>query len=52
MHEADQYGFYFFVTGSHITLVAHSKAVGLCLEAANELIGQGIECEVNLYYAV
>ncbi|RUS82134.1 hypothetical protein EGW08_010108 [Elysia chlorotica] len=32
--------------GSHITLVAHSKSVGLCLEAANELVGQGVECEV------
>ncbi|XP_059138735.1 pyruvate dehydrogenase E1 component subunit beta, mitochondrial-like [Physella acuta] len=32
--------------GKHITLVAHSKPVGLCLEAANELAGKGIECEV------
>jgi pyruvate dehydrogenase E1 component beta subunit len=33
-------------TGKHITLVAHSKPVGLCIEAANELAGIGIECEV------
>ncbi|UYV78876.1 PDHB [Cordylochernes scorpioides] len=32
--------------GEHITLVAHSKAVGTCLEAAKELASQGIECEV------
>ncbi|CAL1537623.1 unnamed protein product [Lymnaea stagnalis] len=32
--------------GKHITLVAHSKSVGTCLEAANELAGKGIECEV------
>lgn len=32
--------------GQHMTLVAHSKAVGLCLEAANELAGVGVECEV------
>ncbi|XP_025106374.1 pyruvate dehydrogenase E1 component subunit beta, mitochondrial-like [Pomacea canaliculata] len=32
--------------GSHITLVAHSIAVGKCLDAAKELAGKGIECEV------
>lgn len=32
--------------GSHITLVAHSKAVELCLQAAQELAKSGIECEV------
>ena len=32
--------------GSHVTLVAHSKAVGTCLDAAKELAGNGIECEV------
>lgn len=32
--------------GKHITLVAHSKAVELCLQAANELAGAGIEAEV------
>lgn len=32
--------------GKHVTLVAHSKAVELALEAANELAGKGIEAEV------
>lgn len=32
--------------GRHITLAAHSKAVGLCLEAAETLAGEGVECEV------
>lgn len=32
--------------GKHITLVAHSKAVELALDAAKELEGKGIECEV------
>lgn len=32
--------------GKHITLVAHSKAVDLCLIAAAELAGKGIEAEV------
>ncbi|KAH0951088.1 hypothetical protein HN011_002123 [Eciton burchellii] len=32
--------------GSHVTLVAHSKAVEDSLEAANELAGKGIEAEV------
>merc|ERR1711976_723158 len=32
--------------GKHVTLVAHSKPVGLCLEAAKELEGQGVQCEV------
>lgn len=32
--------------GKHITLVAHSKSVELALEAATELAGKGIECEV------
>ncbi|PNF17106.1 Pyruvate dehydrogenase E1 component subunit beta, mitochondrial [Cryptotermes secundus] len=32
--------------GSHITLVAHSRAVELSLDAAKELAGEGIECEV------
>lgn len=32
--------------GRHITLVGHSKAVGVCLEAAELLAGEGIECEV------
>jgi len=32
--------------GTHMTLVSHSKSVGTCLEAATELAGKGIECEV------
>lgn len=32
--------------GKHVTLVAHSKPVGLCLEAAKELESIGVECEV------
>lgn len=32
--------------GKHITIVSHSKFVGTALEAANELAGNGIECEV------
>jgi pyruvate dehydrogenase E1 component beta subunit len=32
--------------GKHITLVSHSKAVDICLDAAKALAGEGIECEV------
>nr|QBH74078.1 pyruvate dehydrogenase [Brunneria borealis] len=32
--------------GTHITMVAHSRAVELSLEAAKQLAGNGIECEV------
>ncbi|XP_070559826.1 pyruvate dehydrogenase E1 component subunit beta, mitochondrial-like [Ptychodera flava] len=32
--------------GNHVTLVAHSKPVGACLDAAKELEEQGISCEV------
>ena len=32
--------------GQHITLVAHSRAVQLALEAATALAGEGVECEV------
>lgn len=32
--------------GQHITLVAHSRAVMLALEAAKTLAGEGVECEV------
>lgn len=32
--------------GQHITIVAHSVSVQLALQAANELAGKGIECEV------
>ena len=33
--------------GKHITLVAHSRAVLFCLEAAAEMEKIGVECEVN-----
>jgi pyruvate dehydrogenase E1 component beta subunit len=33
-------------SGKHITLVAHSRAVQFCLEAAAEMEKQGVECEV------
>ena len=33
--------------GSHCTLVAHSKAVELCLESAKTLEAEGIDCEVR-----
>lgn len=32
--------------GKHVTIVTHSKAVDTALEAANELAGKGIECEI------
>jgi len=32
--------------GKHVTLVSHSKTVGLCLDAAKELAAQGVDCEV------
>ena len=32
--------------GKNITLVAHSRAVQFCLEAASELAKQNIDCEV------
>ncbi len=32
--------------GAHVTLVSYSIGVGLALEAAAELAGQGIECDV------
>lgn len=34
------------ILGHHITLVAHSRAVQLALEAAGALAGEGVECEV------
>ena len=36
----------FVISGTHITLVAHSKAVQLALESAAALASEGIECEV------
>ena len=32
--------------GSHLTLVAHSREVGAALEAAKQLEGKGVSCEV------
>lgn len=32
--------------GTRVTLVSHSKSVGICLDAAKELAQSGIECEV------
>ena len=34
------------LTGKHVTIVAHSRFVGLALEAAKELEQIGIQCEV------
>lgn len=34
--------------GKHVTLVSHSKPVGLCLEAAEQLAAEGIECEASI----
>ncbi|NXR99401.1 ODPB dehydrogenase, partial [Oxylabes madagascariensis] len=34
------------VLGTHVTLVAHSRPVGHCLEAATVLSKEGVECEV------
>ena len=33
--------------GKHVTLVAHSRAVGAAIDAAKELAGIGVECEVG-----
>lgn len=38
--------FLFYITGKHITIVGHSKAVGTALDAAKELEGLGIDSEV------
>jgi pyruvate dehydrogenase E1 component beta subunit len=35
--------------GSDVTIVGHSLAVGLAIEASEELSKQGISCEVLLY---
>lgn len=35
------------VLGTHITLVAHSRPVGHCIEAASVLAKEGVECEVG-----
>ncbi len=37
---------FWLLPGKHVTIVAHSRPVGFCLEAAKELEAQGIDCEV------
>lgn len=32
--------------GKHVTLVSHSRSVGICLDAAKQLAGLGVEAEV------
>jgi len=32
--------------GHHVTIVTHSKGVGVALEAAEQLAGEGVECEI------
>lgn len=39
--------FFVCVSGSHITMVSHSRFVGHCLDAAAVLAKEGIECEVE-----
>ena len=38
--------FCFIFSGKHVTIVAHSKAVEISLDAAKILAGEGIESEV------
>jgi len=33
--------------GKHITIVSHSRPVGFCLQAAEQLASEGIQCEVK-----
>lgn len=35
------------ISGTHVTLVSHSRYVGHCLDAAAVLAKEGIECEVT-----
>lgn len=35
--------------GNDLTLVSHSKSVGFCLEAAEQLSAEGISCEVSMW---
>lgn len=35
-------------TGSHITIVAHSRSVQIALDAAKQLEAEGVDCEVGL----
>lgn len=41
------YKYHCYDAGNHITLVSHSRMVGLCLDAAAVLAKEGIECEVQ-----
>ena len=34
--------------GSHITIVAHSRSVQIALDAAKQLEGEGVDCEVGV----
>ena len=34
--------------GSHITIVAHTRSVQITLDAAKQLEGEGVDCEVGL----
>lgn len=38
---------FFLVSGTHVTLVSHSRYVSHCLDAAAVLAKEGIECEVE-----
>ena len=38
--------------GKHVTIVSHSRFVGVCLDAAKELAGIGVECEVSHIYLI
>lgn len=37
-----------FALGNHITIVAHSRSVQIALDAAKQLEGEGVDCEVRL----
>lgn len=37
----------FCVSGTHVTMVTHSRYVSHCLDAAAVLAKEGIECEVE-----
>lgn len=41
-----------YIVGNHVTLVAHSRSVGVCLDAAKELEAIGVECEVGRNHLV
>ena len=37
--------------GNHITIVAHSRSVQIALDAAKQLEGEGVDCEVGLHHS-